>query len=152
MIDLKWRDSSTKSAAWIPLSKTLVSTLYLPQTLYILVISYYLSFIIVFLTDHVATEDFKVRILGKDHTFPAGTVILIPFALAMTDKYIWGENAHDVDHNRPNLIENSMIFNSVGNKTNNRICPGKSLTMNMAIEMIIECGKVRKRHMFHVVK
>ena len=116
-----------------------------------LVLSYYLSFIIVFLTDHVATEDFTAKILGKDRTFPAGTVILIPFALAMTDKNIWGENAHDFDHNRPNLIENSMIFNSVGNKTNNRICPGKSLTMNMAIEMIIECGKVRKRHKFHIV-
>lgn len=101
---------------------------------------------------HVATEEFTVKMLGKDRTFPAGTVILIPFALAMTDKNIWGENAHDFDHNRPNLIENSMIFNSVGNKTNNRICPGKSLAMNMAIEMIIECGKVRKRHFFHVVK
>jgi len=64
----------------------------------------------------VATEPFTVKILGRDRTFPAGTVILIPISLAMLNKNIWGDNAYEFDHNRKNLVNWSMMFQSVGNK------------------------------------
>lgn len=93
--------------------------------------------------DHVATKEFTVKILGKDHTFPKGTQIAIPIKLAMLDENMW-KNAHEFDMNRPNLVEKSMIFNSVGNETNGRLCPGKFLTMHMVTEILVGCGKARR--------
>lgn len=82
--------------------------------------------------------------LGKDRTFPAGTEMMIPYNALMVDKNVWGETVYEFDHNRKNLVENSVIFNSVGNKTNGRICPGKEFSMNFMAEILVECGKARR--------
>lgn len=92
---------------------------------------------------HVATKEFTVKLLGKDRIFPKGTQIAIPIKLAMLDENMW-KNAHDFDMNRPNLVEKSMIFHSVGNETNGRLCPGKFLTMHMVTEILVRCGKARR--------
>jgi len=81
--------------------------------------------------------------MGKNRTFPKGTIISIPIKLAMLDENIWA-NPHAFDHNRKDLVEKSMVFHSVGDKTNGRMCPGKFLTMNMVTEILVECGKGRR--------
>ena len=97
-----------------------------------------------YLIDRVATEEFTVKMLGRDRTFPAGTVILIPISLSMFDKNVWGDNAYAFDLNRPCLIEKSMMFHSVGERHAGRMCPGKYFTLNMVTDIIIKCGKARR--------
>lgn len=94
-------------------------------------------------THRVATEEFTVKMLGKDRTFPQGTVVSIPINMSMVNKNVWGETAFDFDHNRKNVIELSMIFQAVGNKNAGRICPGKWFAMNMMHEILVKCGEVR---------
>ena len=94
--------------------------------------------------DRVATEEFTVKMLGRNRTFPAGTPIVIPMYLAMFDENIWGKSTYEFDHNRDKLVENHMLFQSVGNKHAGRMCPGKFFAMNMCSEIITECGKVRR--------
>ena len=69
---------------------------------------------------------------------------MIPFDCLMIDKNVWGESANEFDLNRRNLVEHSMVFNSVGDQTNGRVCPGKGFAMNMMREIIVECGKARR--------
>jgi cytochrome P450 len=107
-------------------------------------------------THRVATEAFTVPMLPsiKDEassspslhskTFPAGTVILIPMSLAMLDESFWGPTAYDYDASRPNLCPFSMIFNSVGDRSNGRICPGKDLAMNLVVDLLRVLGEVRR--------
>jgi len=83
--------------------------------------------------------------LGKERHFPKGTVIMIPINALMLDKRVWGENCYEFDHNRENVVEHSMIFHSLGEKTNGRICPGKSFALTLMIDALIECGKTRPR-------
>ncbi len=92
----------------------------------------------------MATEEFTVKILGKDRTFPKGTLLSIPIKLAMLDENVWGADAHSFDHKRANLVEKSMIFNSVGDEHGGRMCPGKHFTMNMVTEILVKCGKTRR--------
>jgi len=94
---------------------------------------------------HVAVEDFTVKILGKDRTFPKGTVILIPISLTMLDKNKWGSDVHEFNLDRKDLVDNSMIFHSVGNMTNGRMCPGKEFGLNMSVQVVTECGKARRQ-------
>jgi cytochrome P450 len=82
--------------------------------------------------------------LGSNRTFPAGTPIVIAMNLGMFDENIWGESTYEFDHNRENLVENHMMFHSVGNKHAGRMCPGKLFAMNMCSEITTECGKVRR--------
>jgi hypothetical protein len=37
-----------------------------------------------------------------------------------------------------------MIFHSVGDRTNGRICPGKQIAMDMLANILVELGKVRR--------
>lgn len=69
---------------------------------------------------------------------------MIPFDCLMIDKNVWGDSANKFDLNRENLVEHSMVFNSVGDKTNGRVCPGKAFALTMMKEIIVECGKVRR--------
>lgn len=95
-------------------------------------------------THRVATEEFTVKMLGKDRTFPKGTVISIPINMSMINKNVWGQNAFHFDHTRENVEKDNMIFHSVGNKHGGRICPGKWFAMNMMREILVKCGKVHQ--------
>uniref|UniRef100_A0A7S1VTY4 Cytochrome P450 n=1 Tax=Grammatophora oceanica TaxID=210454 RepID=A0A7S1VTY4_9STRA len=89
-------------------------------------------------------EDFTVTINGREHTFPPGTEIIIPMFSGMTDPKEWGPSVWEFNPNRDNLIQKSMIFNSVGEKTNGRICPGKDVSIKMLTDVLVELGKVRR--------
>lgn len=96
-------------------------------------------------THRTATEEFTVKVLGKERTFPEGTVISIPINMCMSNTNIWGSTTFEFDHNRKDLIEKSMIFHSVGNKNAGRMCPGKSFAMKMMREVIQRCGEVHQK-------
>eukprot|EP00542_Grammatophora_oceanica_P009934 CAMPEP_0194044462 /NCGR_PEP_ID=MMETSP0009_2-20130614/15928_1 /TAXON_ID=210454 /ORGANISM="Grammatophora oceanica, Strain CCMP 410" /LENGTH=448 /DNA_ID=CAMNT_0038688991 /DNA_START=49 /DNA_END=1398 /DNA_ORIENTATION=- len=89
-------------------------------------------------------EKFTVKIRGKDQTFPAGTEVFIPMLLGMIDEKKWGPTTYEFDHNRENVVEDNMIFHSVGDRTNGRICPGKEVAVKMMTDVLIELGKVRR--------
>lgn len=95
-------------------------------------------------THRVATEEFTVKMLGKDRTFPKGTVVSIPINMSMINKNVWGQNAFHFDHKRENVEKDNMIFHSVGSKHGGRICPGKWFAMNMMREILVKCGKVHQ--------
>jgi hypothetical protein len=93
---------------------------------------------------HVATEPFTATIRGKEHTFPVGTLMLIPMIMAMLSEKFWGKDTYDFNHQRDNLCPYSMVFHSVGERSHGRICPGKSLALTMLTDALIVCGKVRR--------
>jgi len=95
-------------------------------------------------THRVATEQFSVESRGKQYTFPSGTRIGIPLALGNTDKEFWGDDAFEFDHHRPDLMDNILSFNSVGDKHPGRECPGKELVMETLTLMLQRLGKVRR--------
>jgi hypothetical protein len=93
---------------------------------------------------HVATEPFTATIRGKEHTFPAGTLMLVPMIMAMLSEKFWGKDTYEFNHSRENLCPYSMVFHSVGEQSHGRICPGKSLALTMLTDALIVCGKVRR--------
>ena len=93
-------------------------------------------------THRVATEEFTVKILGRDRTFPKGTVISIPINMSMINKNVWGKNPFVFNHKRHNVQKDSMIFHAHGTKHGGRICPGTWTGLNMIREIFVECGKV----------
>eukprot|EP00590_Aulacoseira_subarctica_P004636 CAMPEP_0172420482 /NCGR_PEP_ID=MMETSP1064-20121228/6839_1 /TAXON_ID=202472 /ORGANISM="Aulacoseira subarctica , Strain CCAP 1002/5" /LENGTH=490 /DNA_ID=CAMNT_0013160465 /DNA_START=64 /DNA_END=1536 /DNA_ORIENTATION=+ len=95
----------------------------------------------------VATTDFVTEMNGggRNITFPQGSTILIPMSLGMLSEEIWGPTAYEYDAERKNLCPFSMIFNSVGDRSNGRICPGKDLSVNLVVELLQELGSVRRR-------
>lgn len=95
-------------------------------------------------THRVATEPFTVRIADQEHTFSAGTKILIPMILGMLDKSFWGETTYDFNPQRENLCPYHMGFHSVGDRNAGRICPGRDIALNMLIDVISIVGKVRR--------
>ncbi len=102
-------------------------------------------------THRVAIEDFTVPMYSsiKDESpsmksFPAGTIILIPMSLGMLEEGFWGPTTYEFDTSRQNLCPFSMLFNSVGNRSNGRICPGKDLTINLRVDLLRELGQVRR--------
>lgn len=102
-------------------------------------------------THKVAQEDFTVNISGVDRTFPKGTIIYIPMLLAGLDKDMWGggqdgeRSAFEFNHERENLCPFSMIFHSVGDETNGRICPGRDVAEALIVDMLIALGKERQK-------
>ena len=102
-------------------------------------------------THKIAQEDFTVDIGGVDRTFPKGTIIYIPMLLAGLDKDMWGggqegeRSAFEFDHGRENLCPFSMIFHSVGDETNGRICPGRKVAETLIVDMLIALGKERQK-------
>ena len=93
---------------------------------------------------HVATEPFTTNIRGKEYTFPAGTLMLIPMIMGMLSEKFWGADTYEFNHKREKLCPYSMVFHSVGDRSHGRICPGKSLALTMLTDALIVCGKVRR--------
>jgi len=62
----------------------------------------------------------------------------------MVDVDKWGPTAFEFNHKRDGLIENFMAFHSVGDRTNGRVCPGRSIATKMIMNIIVELGKVRR--------
>jgi hypothetical protein len=95
----------------------------------------------------VATADFVAEMDGggRNITFPQGSTILIPMSLGMLSEEFWGPTAYEYDAERKNLCPFSMMFNSVGDRSNGRICPGKDLSVNLVVELLQELGGVRRR-------
>lgn len=95
-------------------------------------------------THTLAASDFTVQIDNKDVTFKKGTVIFIPMQLASLDEGVYGDSAFKFDHSRENLLNFSTIWNSFGEETNGRVCPGKKIAENMVIDIVIALGKCRR--------
>ena len=96
-------------------------------------------------TSHrVATEPFTVNLAGKERTFPTGTKILIPMILGMLSEDFWGSTAYRFNPQRENLCPFHMGFNSVGDRSAGRICPGKGIALEMLIDVISTVGKARR--------
>lgn len=96
-------------------------------------------------THKVATQDFTATVRGVERTFPKGTLIYIPMQLAGLDEDMWGPTAFDFNQDRENLCPFSMIFHSVGEQTNGRICPGKKVAETMIVDLLIALGGVRQK-------
>ena len=92
----------------------------------------------------VATEPFTVNIAGQERTFPTGTKILIPMLLGMLSEDFWGSTAYSFNAQRENLCPFHMGFNSVGDRSAGRICPGKGVALEMLIDVISTVGKARR--------
>eukprot|EP00930_Biecheleria_cincta_P052147 TRINITY_DN37389_c0_g1_i1.p1 TRINITY_DN37389_c0_g1~~TRINITY_DN37389_c0_g1_i1.p1 ORF type:complete len:514 (-),score=62.19 TRINITY_DN37389_c0_g1_i1:58-1599(-) len=92
----------------------------------------------------VATEDFTCDVHNSRVTFPKGTKIAIPLNLASIDPEQWGSDVYDFNMHRKGLAENWMAFNSVGDSTNGRVCPGKDLAVKTAIRVLQLLGRVRR--------
>jgi len=92
----------------------------------------------------VAQGRFTTTIQDKEYSFPKGTIVNIPMILGMLDEKTWGPSTYEFDHERKNLCPFSMMFNSVGDRTNGRICPGRDIALTMLTDMMIKIGKVRR--------
>jgi len=101
----------------------------------------------VFGSHRVATEPFMTTIRNKKRTFPKGTIIFIPLSAGMVDEDFWGPTTYEFDDKRENLCPFSMMFNSVGPRTNGRICPGKDIAVNAVVDIVTALGKVRRAAM-----
>ena len=99
-------------------------------------------------THRVATEEFTVKMLGRKHTFPKGTIISMPINMSCVDKNLYGETTFKFDHNRLNLAETSAIFQSVRQEHAGRSCPGTGFTMTMISEILTKCGEARRGKKF----
>ena len=95
-------------------------------------------------THHVATEPFSASIAGKEARFPEGTKILIPMILGLLDEQFWGETTYAFNAERENLCPFHMGFNSVGDLSAGRICPGKDIAMEMLTDVLIAVGEMRR--------
>lgn len=93
---------------------------------------------------HVATQAFTTTIAGEEHTFPPGTPLVIPMIMGHLDASFWGEDVYAFDRNRENLCPYSMLFNSVGDRTNGHICPGRAVSLSMIAQAVVACGKARR--------
>jgi cytochrome P450 len=95
-------------------------------------------------THRVATEPFTLTVAGKEHTFPAGTKILIPMSLGLLDERFWGPTTYEFDAQRENLCPFHMGFHGVGDRSAGRICPGKDVALDMLVDVLAIVGKVRR--------
>ncbi|EDX83575.1 hypothetical protein S7335_755 [Synechococcus sp. PCC 7335] len=95
-------------------------------------------------THRIATEPFSAVIAGKEQTFPAGTLVLIPMSLGLLDSSFWGPTTYEFDAQRENLCPYHMGFHSVGERNAGRICPGKDLALEMLVDVLISVGQVRR--------
>jgi hypothetical protein len=95
-------------------------------------------------THTVAQEDFFVEMKNKTVEFPKGTIIYIPMQLASIDESVYGDTAFAFNQIRKNLCPLSTIFHSVGESTNGRICPGRHVSENMMIDVMIALGRARR--------
>jgi hypothetical protein len=99
----------------------------------------------------VATSEFTAAMPLKSHethlvTFPKGTIVAIPMIFASLERTFWGPTVYEYDASRKNLCPFSMLFNSVGDRSNGRICPGKNIGLNLVVSLLQELGQVRRSH------
>jgi hypothetical protein len=101
-------------------------------------------------TDFVADMSLK-KIGGESSdsgsrrvTFPKGTIIMVTILFGMLSEEVWGPTTYEYDSERKNLCPYSMIFNSVGDRSNGRICPGKDLATNLVVDLLQVLGNVRR--------
>lgn len=92
----------------------------------------------------VATEPFTTTIAGKERTFPTGTKVLIPMGLGLLDESFWGATVYEFNSKRENLCPYHMGFHSVGDRSAGRICPGKDISLDMLVDVVITVGKARR--------
>ena len=95
-------------------------------------------------THRIATEPFTVTVAGKEHTFPAGTKVLIPMSLGLLDESFWGPTTYEFNAQRENLCPFHMGFHAVGERSAGRICPGKEVSLDMLVDILTTVGKVRR--------
>ncbi|KAL7562136.1 hypothetical protein ACA910_016695 [Epithemia clementina (nom. ined.)] len=95
-------------------------------------------------THCVATQDFEVKIGRRNRTFRKGTTIFIPLIMVGINEKVWGQTTFRFDHNRPNLCPYATVFNSFGNESNGRICPGRKVAETLMIDILIALGKIRR--------
>lgn len=93
----------------------------------------------------VATEPFTLNVAGKERTFPAGTKILIPMSLGLRSEDFWGPTAYEFNAERENLCPYHMGFHSVGDRSSGRICPGKTIALEMLSDILSVVGKARRK-------
>lgn len=94
---------------------------------------------------HIATEPFSIALQGTAVDFPAGTRILVPMNIAMTDKEVWGADAFEFNPSRPGLQERNMFFANVG-ATGSRVCPGAGIAIDTCVKILRVLGEVRRSH------
>lgn len=94
---------------------------------------------------HVATEPFSITLQGTAVDFPAGTRILVPMNIAMTDKEVWGVDAFEFNPSRPGLQERNMVFANVG-AAGSRVCPGAGIAIDTCVKILQVLGEVRRSH------
>jgi len=92
---------------------------------------------------HVATEPFSAKLQGSTVNFPAGTKVLVPTNIAMTDEEVWGPDAFTFNPNRPRLMERNMVFANVG-PGGTRVCPGANIAIDTCVEILQVLGEVRR--------
>ncbi|WP_017325929.1 hypothetical protein [Synechococcus sp. PCC 7336] len=92
----------------------------------------------------VATEPFTLKVAGKERTFPAGTKVLIPMSLGLLSQDFWGPTTYEFNAERENLCPYHMGFHSVGDRSAGRICPGKTIALEMLIDILSVVGKTRR--------
>jgi len=93
---------------------------------------------------HVAREPFTAWVAGRERTFPAGTLVSIPIGLASLDAALWGHTRYEFNPRREGLRGNSMAFNSVGNRSAGRMCPGRGVAVTMLADMLRVVGAARR--------
>ncbi|CAE7199832.1 kanC [Symbiodinium sp. CCMP2592] len=82
---------------------------------------------------------------GTAVDFPAGTRILVPMNIAMTDKEVWGVDAFEFNPSRPGLQERNMVFANVG-AAGSRVCPGAGIAIDTCVKILQVLGEVRRSH------
>lgn len=83
----------------------------------------------------VAVNDIDVVQNKITTTFPAGTKIAVPLAMANVDPAFWGPTSLEFNLYRTGLEENFMGFNSYRTHTS-RECPARALVMDSAVEIL----------------
>jgi cytochrome P450 len=95
-------------------------------------------------THRIATEPLTVTVAGKEHTFPAGTKVLIPMSLGLLDESFWGPTTYEFNTQRENLCPFHMGFHAVGERSAGRICPGKEVALDMLVDILTTVGEMRR--------
>mmetsp|Transcript_93397 Transcript_93397/g.263651 ORF Transcript_93397/g.263651 Transcript_93397/m.263651 type:complete len:588 (-) Transcript_93397:123-1886(-) len=96
------------------------------------------------ISHRVSTEPFSCVIRGRSCTFPRGTKIAIPLGCGNLDPAFWGPTAYEFDMHREGLVENFMGFNSLGDQSAGRECPGKRVALETISEVLRRLGRIRR--------
>jgi hypothetical protein len=87
----------------------------------------------------ILPKEKTIVVNGKEKSIAAGTVVAGSIGLACLDPGTF-PNPDAFDHHRENLLEATVIFNSVGYEAEGagkRTCPGRTVAMEIACEVLI---------------